>query len=97
MVLKAVGKANGFGAYRQLYSANEPHSKNRPMSLFNLIMNSPSFSNTSSLLSQIMKLENAYAEYERLGTALTEEIRSAVSAHEMHRGPFEGVATVTIR
>ena len=30
------------------------------------------------ILSQVMKLENAHAEYERLGTALAEEIRSAV-------------------
>lgn len=78
MVLKAVGDANGYEAYRQLISANEPHSKNRSMSLLNLIMNWPSFSNKSSLLSQIMKLENAYSEYERLGTALPAEIRTAV-------------------
>ena len=78
MVLKAVGGANGYEAYRQLICANEPHSKNRSMSLLNLIMNWPSFSNKTSLLSQVMKLENAYAEYERLGTALAEEIRTAV-------------------
>ena len=78
MVLKAVGEANGYEAYRQLIASNEPHSKNRSMSLLNLIMNWPSFNAKSSLLSQIMKLENAYAEYERLGTALAEEIRSAV-------------------
>ena len=78
MVLKAVGEANGYEAYRQLICANEPHSKNRSMSLLNLIMNWPSFSGKGSLLSQIMKLENAYSEYERLGTPLAEEIRSAV-------------------
>ena len=78
MVLKAVGEANGYEAYRQLIASNEAHSKNRSMSLLNLIMNWPIFNSKVSLLSQIMKLENAYAEYERLGTALTEEIRSAV-------------------
>ncbi len=78
MVLKAVGEANGYEAYRQLIASSEPHSKNRSMSLLNLIMNWPSFTSKSSLLSQIMKLENAFAEYERLGTALAEEIRSAV-------------------
>ena len=78
MVLKAVGEANGYEAYRQLIASNEPHSKNRSMSLLNLIMNWPSFTSKSSLLSQIMKLVNAYAEYERLGTALAEEIRSPV-------------------
>ena len=78
MVLKSIGDANGYEAYRQLICANEPHSKNRSMSLLNLIMNWPSFSNKASLLSQVMKLENAYAEYERSGTALAEEIRSAM-------------------
>ena len=41
-------------------------------------MNWPSFNAESSLLSQIMKLENAQAEYECLGTALAEEIWSGV-------------------
>ena len=54
MVLKAVGEANGYEAYRQLIAANEPHIKNRSMSLLNFIMNWPSFNAKSSLLSQIM-------------------------------------------
>ena len=36
MVLKSIGDANGYEAYRQLICANEPHSKDRSMSLLNL-------------------------------------------------------------
>ena len=41
-------------------------------------MNWPSFPNKASLLSQVMKLEAAFSEYDRLGIALSEKLRSAV-------------------
>eukprot|EP00435_Cladocopium_sp_Y103_P059918 s3048_g21.t1 len=78
MLLKAVKDFNGFECYRELIVSNEPQNKNRSMSLLNAIMNWPSFSNKVSLISQLMKLEAAFSECEKLGSALAEEIRSAV-------------------
>ena len=78
VLLKSVKDFNGYECYRELIASNEPQNKNRSMSLLNAIMNWPSFSNKASLLAQVMKLEAAFNEYDRLGTALSEELRSAV-------------------
>ena len=78
LVLKQVMDCNGFEAYRQVIQSNEPMNKNRAMSLLGLIMNWPAFNNKSSYLNQVMKLENAYAEYEKLGNNLSDEIKTAV-------------------
>ena len=62
LVLKAISDFNGFECYRQLIASNEPINKNRSMGLLNIIMNWPVFSQKVSYLSQIMKLETAFAE-----------------------------------
>ena len=78
LMLKAVKNFNGYEGYRQLVLSNEPKSQNRSMSLLNVIMTWPQFSPKTSMISQVMKLEQAFAEYEKLGDILPETIRSAV-------------------
>ena len=78
MLLKQVPNSNGFEAYRQLCAANEPQNKNRSMSLLSTIMSWQQFSNKSSLLSQIMRLDGAFLEYERLGSKLNDELKAAI-------------------
>lgn len=78
LVLKQITDCNGFEAYRQLIQSNEPVNKNRAMPLLGLIMNWPAFTGKSSYLNQILRLENAYTEYERLGNKLGDEIKTAV-------------------
>ena len=78
MLLKQVQNSNGFEAYRQLVVANEPQNKNRSMSLLSTIMSWPQFNNKSSLLSQIMRLDGAFMEYERLGSKLNDELKAAI-------------------
>ena len=78
MLLKQVQNSNGFEAYRQLIAANEPQNKNRSMSLLSTIMSWPQFHNKSSLLSQIMRLDGAFMEYERLGSKLNDELKAAI-------------------
>ena len=78
LVLKQITDCNGFEAYRQLIQSNEPVNKNRAMSLLGLIMNWPAFNAKSSYMNQILRLENAYTEYERLGNKLGDEIKTAV-------------------
>ena len=73
VLLKSVKDFNGYECYRELIASNEPQNKNRSMSLLNAIMNWPSFSNKASLLSQVMKLEAAFNEYDRLGNGISED------------------------
>ena len=77
-MLKAVKNFNGYEGYRQLVLSNEPKSQNRSMSLLNVIMTWPQFSPKTSMISQVMKLESAFMEYEKLGDPLPETIRAAV-------------------
>ena len=78
MVVRSVHNNNGLEAYRQLLLSNEPVNKNRALSLLNVIMNWPQFNGKSSFLSQVLRLENAFYEYDKLGTKLAEELRTAV-------------------
>ena len=77
MVVRSVFSNNGLEAYRQLLLSNEPVNKNRALSLLNVIMNWPQFNGKISL-SQILRLENAFYEYDKLGSKLAEELGTAV-------------------
>ena len=78
MVVRQVSGSNGLEAYRMLIQQNEPLSKNRSMGLLNVIMNWPTFSGKMSFMQHILKLEHAYAEYEKLGTKLNDDLKTAV-------------------
>ena len=78
MVVRQVGNSNGLEAYRMLVMQNEPATKNRSMGLLNVIMNWSTFSNKSSLMQQVLKLENAFMEYERLGSKLSDDLKTAI-------------------
>ena len=78
LVVKQVKMSNGYEAYRQLIQSCEPLNKNRAMSLLSIIMNWPAFNSKASLLSQVLRLETAYAEYEKLGNKLADDIKAAV-------------------
>eukprot|EP00435_Cladocopium_sp_Y103_P039736 s2263_g10.t1 len=78
LVVRQVTGCNGLEAYRTLIQQNEPISKNRSMGLLNLIMNWPTFSNKMSLMQNVLKLEHAYAEYEKLGSRLNDDLKTAI-------------------
>ena len=78
LVVKQTADSNGFEAFRKLIESCEPMNKNRAMSLLSIIMNWPQFNPKLSLLSQVLKLETAYGEYEKLGNKLADEIKAAV-------------------
>ena len=78
LVVKQVSNSNGLEAYRLLIQQNEPLSKNRSMGLLNVIMNWPAFNGKTSLMQQVLKLENAYAEYEKLGSRLNDDLKTAI-------------------
>eukprot|EP00435_Cladocopium_sp_Y103_P066418 s792_g28.t1 len=78
LVVKQVTGNNGLEVFRLLVQQNEPASKNRSMSLLSVIMSWPSFTAKASLMQQLLKLEHAYSEYERLGTKLNDDLKTAV-------------------
>eukprot|EP00435_Cladocopium_sp_Y103_P046587 s470_g13.t1 len=83
LVVKQVKMSNGYDAYRQLIQSCEPLNKNRAMNLLSIIMNWPAFNSKASLLSQVLRLETAYAEYEKLGNKLADDIKAAVLLRTM--------------
>ena len=66
-VLKRVDKFNGYEALRQLLGNCQPRARNRTMNLLQGIMAYPPFNMKSSLLPQILMLEEHFTQYERLG------------------------------
>jgi hypothetical protein len=78
LVVRQIPGCNGLVAYRTLIQQNEPVSKNRSMGLLNVIMNWPTFSNKMSLMQNVLKLEHGYSEYEKLGSRLNDELKTAI-------------------
>lgn len=78
LVLKQVSGCNGYEALRQLMESCEPVSRNRAMGLLNAMLAWPQFNTKTSFLAQILKLETAFAEYNKTGSTISEEIKSAV-------------------
>eukprot|EP00438_Fugacium_kawagutii_P013012 Skav219672 [mRNA] locus=scaffold3149:113084:120619:+ [translate_table: standard] len=77
-ILKGVPQNNGYEALRQLLLNCQPSSRNRSLGLLNAVMAWPSFNMKHPLLGQILKLEQAFQEYARIASAISEEIRFAV-------------------
>ena len=78
MVVRQTAGSNGLEACRALIQQNEPLSKNRSMGLLNVIMNWPQFSGKTGLMQQVLKLEHAYTEYEKLGSKLNDDLKTAI-------------------
>ena len=78
MVVRHTAGSNGLEAYRALIQQNEPLTKNRSMGLLNVIMIWPQFSGKTSLMQQVLKLEHAYTEYEKLGSKLNDDLKTAI-------------------
>ena len=78
MMLKGVERGNGFEAVRQLFKTCQPSSRNRALGLLHLLMKWPEFDMKVAMLPQILKLEDSFREYERIGGALSGELKFAV-------------------
>ena len=78
LILRQVSESNGLEAYRQLLSSLEPVSRNRSLGVFNVILGWSSFDMQKNMLSQLVKLEDAFREYEKTGATLAEEIKFPV-------------------
>ena len=77
-LVRNVENFNGYEALRQLLSNCQPNARNRTMSLLQGIMAYPSFNMRISLLPQILKLEEHYYQYEKLGGKLNPDMKAAI-------------------
>ena len=79
LLLKSVSNNNGLEAVRCLISTLQPNTRNRSLALLNNIMQWSQFSMKEALLGQVLKLEDAFREHDRIaGVDLPESIRMAV-------------------
>ena len=77
-LIRNVDHFNGYEALRQLLSNCQPNARNRTMSLLQGIMAYPSFNMRTSLLPQILKLEEHYVQYEKFGGKLSQDMKAAI-------------------
>ena len=78
-VLRGVADNNGYEALRQLLKQCQPTSRNRSLGILNAVMGWKEFDMKASLLSQIVKLEEAFREYDKISAqALASEMKFAI-------------------
>eukprot|EP00913_Durusdinium_trenchii_P005454 g5082.t1 len=78
-VIHQVKESNGMEAYRLLVQSLEPTSKNRALGLLTMILEWKPFEmRKGSILGQVLRLEEAFVEYEKTGSKLEDNIRFAV-------------------
>lgn len=77
-MVRNVDRSNGLEALRKLLQNCEPKSRNRTMSMLQGIMGYPNFNMKVSVMAQVMRLEEHFLQYEKLGGKLTDEMKSAV-------------------
>ena len=75
MMLKGVERGK---AVRQLFKTCQPSSRNRALGLLHLLMRWREFDMKVAMLPQILKLEDSFREYERIGGLLSGELKFAV-------------------
>ena len=77
-LVKAVADSHGFDAWRSLNRALKPTSKARQLALLRAATTWPAFSMSSAVQPQLLKLEEVFGETVKSGTAVQEEIKSAI-------------------
>ena len=77
-LVRNVDRSNGLEALRQLLENCQPRARNRTMSMLQSIMSYPSFVMKNSIMSQLVRLEEHFVQFEKMGGKLTDEMKSAV-------------------
>eukprot|EP00435_Cladocopium_sp_Y103_P017353 s850_g4.t1 len=78
-VLRGVPDNNGYEALRQLVMQCQPTSRNRSLGILNALMSWKEFDMKGALLSQIVRLEDAFREYDKISMQpLASEVRFAI-------------------
>ena len=78
-LIKQVKEANGVEAYRMLIQSLEPAGKNRSLGLLTMILEWGQFDmKKGGILTQLLRLEEAFIEYERTGSKLEDSLKFAI-------------------
>ena len=77
-LLRNVDRSNGLEALRQLLENCQPRARNRTMSMLQSIMSYPNFVMKNSIMSQLVRLEEHFVQFEKMGGKLIDEMKSAV-------------------
>ena len=77
-LVRNIEKSNGLEALRQLLSNCQPKARGRTMSMLQGIMAYPAFHMKSSIIAQVVRLEENFTQFERLDGKLTHEMKAAV-------------------
>ena len=94
-LVRNVSDSNGGEALRQLLLNCQPKARNRTMSLLQGIMSYPSFNMKTSILAQILRLEEHFLQYEKLGGKIGEEMKAAVLLRSLS-GPLKTHLNLTL-
>ena len=77
-LVRSVENSNGFEALRQLLQNCQPRARNRTMAMLQSLMAYPAFNMQSSIMAQVVRLEESFQQFEKMGRKMTEEMKSAV-------------------
>eukprot|EP00435_Cladocopium_sp_Y103_P031972 s1934_g8.t1 len=77
-LVRSVDRSNGLEALRQLLMNCQPKARNRTMSMLQGIMSYPMFNMKGSIIAQVVRLEESFSQFEKLGGKLTDEMKAAV-------------------
>ena len=94
-LIRNVSNSNGGEALRQLLMNCQPKARNRTMSLLQGIMSYPAFNMKTSILAQILRLEEHFVQYEKLGGKIGEEMKAAVLLRSLS-GPLKTHLNLTL-
>ncbi|OLP76617.1 Retrovirus-related Pol polyprotein from transposon TNT 1-94 [Symbiodinium microadriaticum] len=78
-LLKTVGDNNGYEAYRLISLELRPSSRTRALALMQTIHNWPVFDSKQGLLAQVVRLEQAMAEYDSIASQAMSDDQRVVS------------------
>ena len=78
-LLKTVSDNNGYEAYRLISLDLRPSSRTRALALMQTIHNWPVFDNKQGLLTQVVRLEQAMAEYDSIASQAMSDDQKVVS------------------
>ena len=77
-LIRSVENSNGLEALRQLLQNCQPRARNRTMAMLQSLMAYPAFNMKSSIMAQVVRLEESFQQFEKMGGKMTEEMKSAV-------------------
>ena len=77
-LVRGIEKSNGMEALRQLLQNCQPRARNRTMAMLQSLMSYPAFNMKGSVMAQVVRMEEHFNQFEKMGGKLTDEMKAAV-------------------